>query len=59
MTQYNPFIHGYTDFRIERTLQITYEDDCPPAIARCIHRSKSSPILNYSAFHASSMTTSP
>ena len=29
MTQYNPFIHGYTDFRIERTLQITYEDDCP------------------------------
>ncbi|QPZ58690.1 hypothetical protein [Pseudomonas aeruginosa] len=39
MTQYNPFIHGYTDFRIERTLQITYEDDCPPCY-RALHPSQ-------------------
>ncbi|WP_109505183.1 hypothetical protein [Pseudomonas aeruginosa] len=39
MTQYNPFIHGYTDFRIERTLQITYEDDCLPCY-RALHPSQ-------------------
>jgi len=27
----NPFLRGYQNLRIERTLCITYEDDCPPA----------------------------
>lgn len=26
----NPFLRGYQNLRIERTLCITYEDDCPP-----------------------------
>ena len=27
----NPFLRGYQNLRIERSLCITYEDDCPPA----------------------------
>lgn len=27
----NPFIRGYQDLHVARTLLITYADDCPPA----------------------------
>jgi hypothetical protein len=26
----NPFLRGYQNLRIDRSLCITYEDDCPP-----------------------------
>ncbi len=35
----NPFIRGYANLRIIRTLLITYEDDCPP-IWRPLHASQ-------------------
>ncbi|WP_273627238.1 hypothetical protein [Pseudomonas aeruginosa] len=41
MTQLNPFIRGYSNFRIERTLQITYEDDCAPCY-RALHPTQQS-----------------
>ncbi len=36
----NPFIRGYQNLRIVRTLCITYEDDCPP-VWRPLHSSQS------------------
>lgn len=35
----NPFLRGYQNLRIERTLCITYEDDCPP-VWRPLHPSQ-------------------
>src|SRR3546814_16921457 len=35
----NPFIRGYQNLRIIRTLLITYEDDCPP-VWRPLHASQ-------------------
>ncbi|MFJ4131410.1 ABC transporter substrate-binding protein [Pseudomonas cyclaminis] len=35
----NPFARGYHNLRIERLLQITYEDDCPPCF-RPLHDSQ-------------------
>jgi hypothetical protein len=35
----NPFARGYDNLRIERPLQITYEDDCPPCF-RAVHDSQ-------------------
>lgn len=35
----NPFFRGYRNLRIERTLCITYEDDCPP-VWRPLHPSQ-------------------
>ncbi|VVO53089.1 hypothetical protein PS893_00391 [Pseudomonas fluorescens] len=32
----NPFARGYDNLHIERLLQITYEDDCPPCF-RPVH----------------------
>ena len=36
---FNPFLRGYQNLRIERALCITYEDDCPP-IWRPLHPSQ-------------------
>ncbi len=35
----NPFLRGYQNLRIDRTLCITYEDDCPP-VWRPLHPSQ-------------------
>jgi len=35
----NPFLRGYQNLRIERSLSITYEDDCPP-VWRPLHPSQ-------------------
>ena len=38
-TDSNPFLRGYQNLRIERSLSITYEDDCPP-VWRPLHPSQ-------------------
>lgn len=38
-TRENPFARGYQDLRIERSLLITYADDCPPCL-RPLHESQ-------------------
>jgi len=38
-TDFNPFLRGYQNLRIERSLNITYEDDCPP-VWRPLHPSQ-------------------
>ena len=35
----NPFLRGYQNLRIDRSLCITYEDDCPP-VWRPLHPSQ-------------------
>lgn len=36
---FNPFLRGYQNLRIDRSLCITYEDDCPP-VWRPLHHSQ-------------------
>lgn len=48
----NPFMRGYQNLRIIRTLLITYEEDCPQFGGRCMPVRRIFPMMRSPCFLA-------